>query len=33
MNLIIFDPVHNGYIALGERVGSAFRDGLALKKS
>ncbi len=33
MNLITFDPVHNGYIALGERVGSAFRDGLALKKS
>lgn len=31
MNLITFDPVNNGYIRLGERVGNAFRDGLALK--
>lgn len=31
MNLITFDPVHNGYIALGKRVGNAFKDGLALK--
>ncbi len=31
MQLITFDPVHNGYIALGSRVGSAFHDGLALK--
>lgn len=31
MNLITFDPVHNGYIALGHRVGSAFKDGSALK--
>ena len=32
MSLITFDPVHNGYIALGTRVGSAFHDGLTLKK-
>lgn len=31
MELITFDPVHNGYIVLGERVGSAFKDGLELK--
>lgn len=31
MRLIIFDPVHNGYIALGERVGDAFSAGKALK--
>lgn len=31
MQLITFDPVHNGYIALGERVGNAFSDGKALK--
>lgn len=31
MELITFDPVHNGYIQLGERVGSAFHDGLKLK--
>lgn len=31
MKLITFDPVHNGYIALGSRIGNAFRDGLALK--
>lgn len=31
MRLITFDPVHNGYIALGEKVGNAFYDGKALK--
>lgn len=31
MELITFDPVHNGYIALGERVGTAFHDGTQLK--
>lgn len=31
MDLIVFDPVHNGYIVLGQRVGSAFHDGLLLK--
>lgn len=31
MKLITFDPIHNGYIALGSRVGSAFREGQALK--
>lgn len=28
---ITFDPVHNAYLALGEKVGNAFKDGLALK--
>ena len=28
---ISFDPVHNSYLALGEKVGSAFSDGNALK--
>lgn len=31
MQLITFDPIHNGYIALGARVGNAFHDGQALK--
>lgn len=31
MDLITFDPIHNGYIALGPRVGNAFHDGLQLK--
>lgn len=31
MRLITFDPVHNGYIALGQRIGNAFSDGKALK--
>lgn len=31
MKLITFDPVHNGYIALGARVGDAFGAGKALK--
>lgn len=28
---IIFDPSNNHYLALGEKVGSAFKDGIALK--
>lgn len=28
---ITFDPVHNAYHVLGEKVGNAFKDGLALK--
>lgn len=28
---ITFDPVHHKYVALGEVVGSAFKDGLKLK--
>ena len=32
MGLITFDPIHNGYISLGQRVGAAFHDGLTLKK-
>ncbi len=28
---IIFDPVHNTYRVIGEKVGNAFKDGLALK--
>lgn len=31
MNLITFDPIHNGYLALGERVGAAFHDGFKIK--
>lgn len=31
MQLITFDPIHNGYISLGHRVGNAFSDGKALK--
>ncbi|MDE6581659.1 MAG: flavin reductase family protein [Duncaniella sp.] len=31
MKLITFDPIHNGYIALGTRCGSAFSSGKALK--
>ena len=27
----VFDPVHNGYLVVGEKVGNAFKDGLALK--
>lgn len=30
MQLITFDPVHNGYIALGKRVGDAFSAGKCL---
>lgn len=31
MRLITYDPVHHGYLALGQRVGNAFADGKALK--
>ena len=31
MELIVFDPIHHGYIQLGEKVGNAFSDGKALK--
>lgn len=31
MQLITFDPVHNSYIVMGNRVGNAFSDGKALK--
>ena len=31
MNLITYDPIHYGYVALGERVGNAFADGEKLK--
>ena len=31
MQLITYDPVHHGYIGLGERVGRAFADGKVLK--
>ena len=31
MELITYDPVHHGYIALGQRVGNAFADGKQLK--
>ncbi len=31
MNLIAFDPMHHGYIQLGERIGNAFADGKELK--
>ena len=28
---ITFDPIHNTYRVLGEKVGNAFRDGTKLK--
>ena len=31
MNLITYEPVHHGYLVLGERVGNAFSDGKKLK--
>lgn len=31
MHLITFDPVHLGYLQIGERVGNAFSDGKQLK--
>lgn len=31
MHLITFDPIHNGYVEMGERVGNAFADGSKLK--
>lgn len=30
VDAITFDPVHNAYLRLGEKVGSAFRDGAEL---
>lgn len=27
MHLITFDPIHNGYVEMGQRVGNAFADG------
>lgn len=29
---ITFDPIHNHYLVIGEKVGNAFKDGAALKK-
>ena len=31
LRAISFDPVHNDYLVLGEKVGNAFQDGNALK--
>lgn len=31
MELIVLDPIHHGYIQLGNKVGNAFADGKALK--
>ena len=31
LHALTFDPVHNAYLAIGEKVGNAFRDGLKLK--
>ena len=31
MNFITYEPVHHGYLVLGERVGNAFSDGKKLK--
>ena len=31
MNLIVFDPIHLGYIQLGQRIGNAFSDGKNIK--
>lgn len=31
MQLITYEPVHHGYLVLGERVGNAFADGKTLK--
>lgn len=31
LEAITFDPVHNAYLKLGEKVGNAFKDGLQLK--
>ena len=31
MGLITYEPIHHGYVALGERVGNAFADGKQLK--
>ena len=31
MGLITYEPIHHGYVALGERVGNAFSDAKQLK--
>ena len=31
MKLITFDPIHNGYVAMGNKVGNAFSEGKKLK--
>lgn len=31
LRVISYDPVHNDYLVLGEKVGNAFQDGSALK--
>ena len=31
MHLIVYDPIHHGYMELGSRVGNAFADGKKLK--
>lgn len=31
MHLIVYDPIHHGYMELGSRVGNAFLDGKKLK--
>ena len=31
MHLIVYDPVHHGYMLVGERIGNAFADGKKLK--
>lgn len=31
MELIVLDPIHHGYIQLGNKAGNAFADGKALK--
>ena len=31
MQLVVFDPIHHGYIELGKKVGQAFSDGKILK--
>ena len=31
LQAISFDPVHNVYLKLGEKVGNAFQDGAKLK--
>ncbi len=32
MQLITYEPVHHGYLVMGERVGNAFSDGKILKR-
>lgn len=33
MGLITYDPVHHGYISLGQRIGNAFSDGKKMKSN